>query len=234
MSFSSIDRLQVLQRLDRPVDRLLANRVVQVRRRIARVQLLRQLELLGAQAVALFLEIGLAEIAADDRVLDVERRRGLDVVTAAVQVPFADLCQAETKVRERIPGLARNRAFERRLRRRGPDPRQLGKSQHRLRARQIRRNGRRPVRGLNAPCRRSRATATTPRDVRGRAHAPADRCAGRCGTTWSSSSRAASSWKLACKRVRQGQPGGHRLRRQRHGPAGVFESAALDCSARRR
>ena len=76
-----------------------------------------------------------------------------------------------------------------------------------------------------APCRRSRATATTPRDVPGRARAPADRLLASRATTWSSSSRAASRLNLACKAYESASRADTDCGAERHRSPGVFEGA---------
>ena len=62
-------RLEVLQGLAGPVLGLLADRIVKVSRRIERVELLGDPVLLGVERVALLLEIGLAEIGPEQRVV---------------------------------------------------------------------------------------------------------------------------------------------------------------------
>src|SRR6187399_1373714 len=56
--------LQILQRLDRSVERLLSNRIVEPGRGILGIQRLGQGELAGRQRIASLFEIGLPEVAA--------------------------------------------------------------------------------------------------------------------------------------------------------------------------
>ena len=86
--------LRVLQRLHRTVRGLLGDGVVEPRRRVLRIGLLGQLVLAADQVVALRLEVGLAQVAAQERLTRVEADRQLDLPTALRERPVADLREA--------------------------------------------------------------------------------------------------------------------------------------------
>ena len=111
------DRLfDVAQRLDRPVLGLQADRVVEPGRRVVGVELLGDLELLGVEWAAALLEVGLAEVAAQQRGVGVERCGDLELAAAILEVARADLGEAEAEAGERHSGIQLDRALERRLR----------------------------------------------------------------------------------------------------------------------
>ena len=105
--------------------------------------------LLGRQLLPPLLEIGPAEIGAQQRVAGIEADRELDVAAALLEAAGADLGQPEAEPRQRIGGVERDRALERgscavpvRNSTRSAKPRT------RLHPRQIGRQRRRPVGGL--------------------------------------------------------------------------------------
>ena len=96
-----LDRpVELAQRLDRPVDRLQPDRVVEVGRGVERVELLGQRVLLGGQLLAPLLEVGAAEVGAQQRVAGIEADGELDVAPAGLQVAVADLGEAEPEPRQ--------------------------------------------------------------------------------------------------------------------------------------
>ena len=73
--------LKILQCFDGTVDRLLADGIVEPRCRVQRIELLGGFVLRAGFRLAPFVEIGLAEVAADDRILRTERGGDLDFAT---------------------------------------------------------------------------------------------------------------------------------------------------------
>ena len=71
--------------LDGPVDALQADRVVEIWRGIERIELLGEGELPGVERIAFLLEIGLAEIGAEQRVGGIEADSHLQVTAALRQ-----------------------------------------------------------------------------------------------------------------------------------------------------
>ena len=118
-----LDRLlEALQRLHRPVGGLLGDRVVEVRRRVLGVRLLGELVLAAHEVLALLLEVGLAQVAAQERLAGVEAHRDLDLLAALGQLAVPDEGQPEAQPREGIGRVELDRLGEGglRLARSGP------------------------------------------------------------------------------------------------------------------
>ena len=82
-------------------------RIVEVGGRIERVEFLGDLELRGIERTTFFLEIGLAEVGTQQRVVRVQRDRGLEVAPTLVELALADLRQTEAEARQRIGRIQR-------------------------------------------------------------------------------------------------------------------------------
>ena len=82
-----LDRLlELAQRLDRAIVQLQADRVVEPGRGVVRIELLGDRVLLGVQRVAPLLEVRLAQVAADQRVVRIEGRGDLDLLAPALEI----------------------------------------------------------------------------------------------------------------------------------------------------
>ena len=110
-----LDRaVELAQGLDRAVDGLQADGVVEVGRGVERIELLGELVLVGGQGLAPFLEIGSAEIGAQQRVARVQAHGKLEVGPALLDAAFADLCEAQAEARQRVGRVEGDRPLERR------------------------------------------------------------------------------------------------------------------------
>ena len=117
-----MDFSKILQRLDGTVERLLADRVVEPRCRVARVELLRPLELRAGQGLALLLEVRLSKVAPADRIIGAERGGDLDVATSSARCPARILARPRPSRASGLSGssdIARSNAVSRRTYRRG-------------------------------------------------------------------------------------------------------------------
>ncbi len=94
-----------MQRLDRPVGGLLVDGVVEPGGGVLGIEELGLLELGLGEPAALLLEVSLAEVAADQRVVGIEGSGYLDLLGAGVEIPFADLREAQAQPRQRIGGV---------------------------------------------------------------------------------------------------------------------------------
>ena len=161
----------------------------------------------SASVVALLLEVGLAEIGAQQRVVGVQADRDLEVLAPLLEVALADLGEAEAEARQRdrraSSAIARSNAA---LAGAGAELDQVGEAEHDLGALEVGRERHRPLRRL------ARALAVAEHQPQlGRAAPRRARRRGCCSTACSSVSRAASSWKLRLLGVGQRDLGRARL-----------------------
>ena len=104
--------LHIVQRLDRPICRLLRDRIIEVGRRIFGVQLFGHRVLASVQWRAFLLEIGLAQIAPDDCIAWIQARGNLQFAASFIEFAVPDFRQPETEPRQRIRLIERDRLLE--------------------------------------------------------------------------------------------------------------------------
>jgi hypothetical protein len=97
---------------DRLVLALLADGVVEVGRRIERIELLGDCELIGVERTALLLEVGFAQVGAQQGIAGVQARRDLEVPSTSLQGAVADHRETEAEPGQGIGGVAGNRLSE--------------------------------------------------------------------------------------------------------------------------
>ncbi len=108
-----LDRaIEVPQGLDRPVRGLLRDRPVEPGRRVEGIEVPRGRVLALVEAGALLLEVGLAEVAAHERVVRREVRGDLDVARAAIELAAADAGETQAESGEGIGGVERDGPLE--------------------------------------------------------------------------------------------------------------------------
>ena len=117
-------------RVDRPVHALQADRVVEIWGGIERIELLGDVELLGIERIALLLEIGLAEIRAEQRVAGIEANSHFQIAPALCQRAVADDGKPEAEARERIRRVEFDGALEGFTRDPGAELDQCGKAEN--------------------------------------------------------------------------------------------------------
>ena len=149
--------------------------------------------LVGRQGVAPLLEIGLAEIAAQQGIVGVEADRDLDLAPPGVQVAVADLGEAEAEAGHRVGRVQRDRPLEGRLGIGDAEPGQLGEAQHHLGPGQIGRQRRRPVGRLLGPAAVAEHSSISARRAQTR------RVFGPPLTASQQGARAPSRWNSACR-----------------------------------
>jgi hypothetical protein len=129
--------LEALERLDRAIGGLLRDRVVEPRRRVVGIEFLRLFELARVEAGPLLFVVGLAEVAAHDRVARIEAHRDLELARAVGDVALADRGEAEPQMWHRIGLVELDRARKCAPRIVGLDAHQVGEPAHGLRAREL-------------------------------------------------------------------------------------------------
>ena len=112
------------------VERLQADGVVKPGRWIAWIELLRTFELGLRKFVAQLVGVGLAQVAAQQRVLRVERHGGFDLRAAVGELAVLDGGQAHAEARERIGRVERCRLREFGARRRRIQPGEVREAKH--------------------------------------------------------------------------------------------------------
>ena len=126
-----------MQRLAGAVCRLLGDCVIEVGRRVLGVQLLGHRVLARVQRRAFLLEVSLAQIAPDDRIVRVQTRRDLQVAASFIEFAIPDFRQPETEPRQRIRLIERDRLLKGFPCLRGLDLRQVSEAKDSLGSRQI-------------------------------------------------------------------------------------------------
>ena len=135
-----LDRFfHIFQGLHRPVGGLLGDGVVEPGGGVVGVEFLGDGVFTLVQFRALFLVVGLAEVAADEGVVGVEAGGDLDLPSARLEVALADLGQTQTQARQGGGLVEADRLLEGRFGLVYLDLHQVGKSQNVLGQGQIRR-----------------------------------------------------------------------------------------------
>ena len=90
---------QIVERLDGLISAQLHERVIEPRRRVGRIEALRELELASGQLCAMLRVVGLAHVAAHDRARWIERHGDLEMPAAGDEVAALHQREREAELR---------------------------------------------------------------------------------------------------------------------------------------